>query len=187
MTWDGRSVIRVGVCALTVVLAAGQASAQDARLQLPALQGLAEKASETVDITLDAALLQLAAGFLGKDEDAAEIKQVLQDLKGIYVKSYEFDRDGMYAVGDVDGVRKQLAAGNWNRLVDVKSSREASQSEVYVWMDKGVPGGLAILSAEPRQLTIVNIVGRIDLERLRKLEGQFGIPRLDDREPHRKQ
>jgi hypothetical protein len=39
--------------------------------------------------------------------------------------------------------------------------------------------GLALISSEPRELTIVNIVGVIDLEKLRKLEGQFGVPKID--------
>jgi len=39
-------------------------------------------------------------------------------------------------------------------------------------------GGLAVLSIEPREFTIVNIVGPIDLEKLTKLEGQFGVPDL---------
>jgi hypothetical protein len=177
-----RHISIVPACAIAVALCAGStriALAQEpARLQLPAFDRLAQKASESVDVTLDAALLRLAAGFLGSEGDA-EVKQLLQDIRGIYVKSFEFDKDGAYSASDVDSVRAQLAHGNWTRLVDVKSAREASHSEVYVWMDGGAPGGLAILSAEPRELTIVNIVGRVDLEKLRKLEGQFGIPKME--------
>ena len=39
--------------------------------------------------------------------------------------------------------------------------------------------GLALIASEPRQFTIVNIVGAIDLDKLHKLEGQFGVPKLD--------
>jgi len=156
------------------------ASAQDpARLLLPNLDALAKRAADTVDVTLDAALLQLAAGFMtGGDADEAAVRDLLRGLKGIYVKSYEFDVDGAYSPADLDGVRTQLGRGSWTRLVTVTSSKERSSSEVYAWVDQGVTGGLAIISAEPRELTIVNIVGRIDLERLRQLEGQFGIPRV---------
>jgi len=38
--------------------------------------------------------------------------------------------------------------------------------------------GLAVLSIEPREFTVVNIVGPIDLDKLSKLEGQFGVPDL---------
>jgi hypothetical protein len=39
--------------------------------------------------------------------------------------------------------------------------------------------GLALIASEPREITIVNIVGAIDLDKLHKLEGQFGVPKLD--------
>jgi hypothetical protein len=42
-----------------------------------------------------------------------------------------------------------------------------------------VANGLAIIASEPREFTIVNIVGSIDLAKLHRLEGKFGIPRLD--------
>jgi hypothetical protein len=39
--------------------------------------------------------------------------------------------------------------------------------------------------SEPREFTVVNIVGSIDLEKLRRLEGKFGVPKIplpdDDR------
>ena len=38
--------------------------------------------------------------------------------------------------------------------------------------------GLAVLSIDPKEFTVVNIVGPIDLEKLSKLEGQFGVPDL---------
>jgi hypothetical protein len=44
---------------------------------------------------------------------------------------------------------------------------------------QGKANGLAIIASEPREFTIVNIVGAVDLEKLRQLEGQFGIPKLE--------
>lgn len=38
--------------------------------------------------------------------------------------------------------------------------------------------GVAIIAAEPKQLTIVNIVGPIDLAKLAQLQGQFGVPQV---------
>jgi hypothetical protein len=37
--------------------------------------------------------------------------------------------------------------------------------------------GLALIASEPRQFTLVNIVGAIDLDKLHRLEGQFGVPK----------
>jgi hypothetical protein len=38
--------------------------------------------------------------------------------------------------------------------------------------------GLAVLAAEPKALTVVNVIGSIDLAKLRDIEGKFGIPRF---------
>ena len=46
-------------------------------------------------------------------------------------------------------------------------------------VDNNQAVGLALIASEPRQFTIVNIVGAIDLDKLHKLEGQFGVPKLD--------
>jgi hypothetical protein len=164
---------------------ASTASAQNAaRLQLPSFEALAKTATETVDITLDPSLLRLAASFMtGEDADEAAVKELLNGLQGIYVRSYEFDKAGSYSPADIEAVRAQLGKGAWTRLVSVKSAKEGSDSEVYAWMDNGATNGLAVVSAEPLKFTIVNIVGKIDLEKLRRLEGQFGIPKVPTGEP----
>jgi hypothetical protein len=46
-------------------------------------------------------------------------------------------------------------------------------------VDNNQAVGLALIASEPRQFTIVNIIGAIDLDKLHKLEGQFGVPKLD--------
>lgn len=164
---------------LALALAGGVAVAQEARLQLPNLEKLAKQATESVDVTLDLSLLQLAASFLSdRDKDEAVIKELLGGLQGIYVKSYEFDREGLVAPADIEAIRAQLGRGSWSRLVETRSARASSSSEVYAWMDKGKSQGLAVVVFEPRKFTVVNIVGRIDLEKLRSLEGQLGIPKL---------
>ena len=50
--------------------------------------------------------------------------------------------------------------------------------DVYVNMDGDKILGLAVIASEPRDFTIVNIVGNIDIDKLAKLEGQFGIPKV---------
>lgn len=162
--------------ALSVWLAT-PAWAQDSRLRLDHLTQLSEKATETVDVTVDQAMLQLAAGFLSsKEPDQAAIKDLVGGLRGIYVRSYSFNRDSVYSAQDVEAIRKQLRAPGWARLVNVQSKREGESVEVYLWQQGDRPGGLAVLTVEPRELTVVNIVGSIDLTRLAALKGNFGIP-----------
>jgi hypothetical protein len=169
-----------GTIVLTMMLVPVVSAAQGARLKLPDLTQLASKASESVDISLDPSLLGLAARFMRADDaDERAAKEMIQSLQGIYVKSFEFDSPNSYSKSDVDAVRQQLSAPGWSRLVGVRSRRESSDVDVFVWMNGDKPGGLAIVASEPLKLTIVNIIGAIDLERLRGLEGEFGIPRLD--------
>jgi hypothetical protein len=150
------------------------ASAQGAQLQLDRLSRLADLASNVVDVTVDPAMLKLAAGFISSDKEKdAAIKGVLTGLKGVYVRSFEFDREGVYTEADVNAVREQLKAP-WTRMVNVRS--KVDSVEVYVYREAEQSGGLAVLVVEPRELTVVNIVGPIDLSQLGALGGQLGIP-----------
>jgi hypothetical protein len=165
---------------LVPVLSAAQTPAQSPRLVLPNLDHLAKKATESVDLSLDTSLLSLAARFLdGSDPEEQSVKELIGGLKGIYVRSFEFDVDKAYGETDIEPIRKQLTGSGWSRLAGVRSKRESSDVDVYVSLDGGRVQGLALVAAGARELTIVNIVGAIDLDRLRKLEGQLGIPKLD--------
>lgn len=77
----------------------------------------------------------------------------------------------------MESIRAQLRAPEWTRLVNVTSKKEGT-FEVYMLMNGEQIGGLVVLSADEKELTVVNIVGPVDLEKLAKLEGQFGVPDL---------
>lgn len=162
---------------LTPVLAC---AAPSAKLILPSFSTMQQKASESVVITLDPALLRLAGRFLdGNDPQDAATKEVLKGLQGIYVRSYTFDKDFAYQQADLDAVRNQLSAPGWNRLMETRSRKSRADVDIYIMIDNNQAVGLALIASEPRQFTIVNIVGAIDLDKLHKLEGQFGVPKLD--------
>jgi len=168
----------------TLVLLIGTLSAQPAfaqaahgpRLQLDFLDRLAGQADEVVDVTVDPAMLQTAAGLMpkGKARDTESFRALIEGVKGIYVKSFEFDRDGVYTDADLERVRNQLKEP-WARTVTVRSRKDRELVEVYFWRDGSETGGLAIVVAEPKELTIVNVVGRVDMKVLGALQG-FGLP-----------
>jgi len=164
--------MRKTVLALVLFIFAAPAWAQRLTLDLPA--SLADKASEVVDVTLDGSTLKLAAKFLNDDADERNIRDVVQKLQGIYVRSFTFEKDGEYDRAVLDKVRAQLGP-EWKKIVNVRSKKE--NSEVYIdTQPDGTPAGLVVMTAEPRELTIVNIVGPIDIDKLASLEGTFGIP-----------
>jgi hypothetical protein len=167
-----RSIVLILV--FLFALAALPASAQRINVDFP---GLAEQAKEVVDVTLDAQMLRLASRFFSSgNSDERAVRDVVQRLEGIYVRSYEFDREGQYDRKIVDTIRRQLGP-TWKRIVNVRS-RDKENVEVYTDVRGDAITGLVVISAEPRELTIVNIVGPIDLDRLSHLEGQFGVPRI---------
>src|SRR5215472_3549807 len=142
------------------------------------LDHLAAKASESVDLSLNGSTLQFAAKFMnGNDPDEAKIKKLIASIEGIYIKSFEFKKDGEVSQADLDAVRNQLKAPEWSRIVGVKSSADGENAEVFLRTEKGKMNGVAVLVSGPRELTVVNIVGPVDLEQLAALSGHLGVPK----------
>ena len=159
--------------------------AQDIKLP-PGIEKLADKAVEVVDVTMDASMLQLAMRFLSdKDPDQVKVKKLVGGLKGIYVRSFEFDNPGEYQQSDVESIRSQLRSPAWSRIVGVRSRKKGENAEVYLRNDGNQINGLMIISAEPKQLTIVSINGLIRPEDLQELGGHFGIPRMESDTPRK--
>lgn len=168
---------------LVVLGATATALAQNPRIQTTQLNALAAKASDTVDVNIDESLMQLAAKFLSsKDADEAKVKDLVNGLKGIYVKSFTFENEGAYSEADLEGIRSQLRNSAWNKIVNVNSKKEGSV-EVYLMQSGSQISGLAVLASAPKEITVVNIVGPVDLEKLSALEGMFGVPELGIERP----
>jgi hypothetical protein len=171
--------ILIALSLATLASAAPAADASKGQLRIPEFAALADKASESVAVTLDSQLLSMGCRFLNADDpEQAEAKKLCNGLSGIYVRSYTFDKDFAYPKADVEGVRRQLSGPGWSRIVEARSNRENTNVDVFVMLDNGKARGLGIIASEPREFTIVNIVGNIDLEQLHSLEGKFSIPNL---------
>jgi hypothetical protein len=168
-----RKIMRKLVIVLVLALAV-PASAQRLNLDFP---GLEDRADEVVDVTLDATMLRLAAKFFtGRNPDERAIRDMINGLEGIYVRSYEFSEAGQYDPKLLDRVKSQLGP-SWKALVTVRS-RTKENVNIMADMRGEQIVGLVIIAAEPREFTVVNIVGNIDIDRLAHLQGEFGIPRI---------
>ena len=156
------------------------ASAQGARINLSALDRLAERATEKQEITIDSMMLKTAGQALvpsGRNAEAA--KQILSELEGVYVRSYEFDDPKAYSMDDINPIRKQLSAPGWTRVVvNEEKGRDGDWElqEIWLFNPGGKIGGIFIINAERSELQVINIVGPIDLNKLGGLGGIFGIP-----------
>lgn len=166
--------------------------AQPGKLELPNLEKLSSKAAVVNDITLDGPLLALASKVLemSGDSDAKDVKDAIKGVKGIYVKNFEFDEPGQYDQADVQAIRSQLARPGWSPIVRSVNKRQHQHSEIYLLKDGDKIAGLAILVTGPKELTVVNIVGFVDMDKIAVLGGKFGIPddikdKDDDRPRHK--
>ena len=169
------------VAATALAAAASPALArQTGRLRLDSLDRLAPKAEESVNIEIDGFLIRFAGSILSdKDPEEQAVKELVEGLKGVYVKSYEFKAEGQFAEADVSAVREQLRAPGWARLVDVESrGLDFGGAELYVASAGGRVEGLALLVVGPRELTVINIVGTVDVDKLKKLGDTLNLPRV---------
>ena len=172
------TTIAIAVLTLLIPVAA---SAQGGRVNLSSLDRLEERASEKQVITIDSNMLKTAGQALvkpGPKADAA--KQVLSELEGIYVRSFEFEKDKLVSMDEIQAIRKQLSAPGWTRIVSNeekgKGPTDWELQEVWLFNPGGKLGGVFIINAEPDELQVVNVVGPIDLAKLAALGGILGIP-----------
>jgi len=193
-----RTLLRtIWICLIASLLAVVNAKAQNPKLEVSHLDKFADKADKVIDVNVERNIIQLAISALNdkRSKDEAKIKELLAPIKGIFVKRFQFENEGEYTAADADSIRSQLNGPGWQKIAGVRSKKQGS-FDVVIMSEGSVIHGLAVFAAEPKALTIVNIVGPIDLAKLAELEGRFGIPRFgleqatassdDDKDKHEK-
>ena len=174
--------VRVIVLSGAALAASFTAQAQDA-LPQPSMveKALAAKASHVTEVTLGKSMLAFASKFMnGKGGKDADISQLIQGLEGIYVRVYEFDRAGEYSALDVEALRQHFETAEWVPMVRDQDKKTGEVTEVMTKMVNGQSGGLFVLETEPKELTIVLILGHVNLDDLGKLKGIGGLNSLGD-------
>ena len=164
-------------------VAAQPASAEKGRIRLDSIERLFGKARETVNVNVDGGLIKFAVALLDDDDpEEKAIKEMAVDRKGVYVRRLEFKAGGQYAESDLADIRAQLNAPGWSKIVDVKGAGaddwEIEDAEIYVTTQDGRIEGLVVIVAEPRSITVANVVSAMDLEKLKRLGGKLGVPKI---------
>lgn len=165
---------------LVSVFGAMTAYAQEARVDISSIERFSEKADKVIDVTVDEAIIKLALSAMSdkRSPEEAKLKELISGLKGVYVKRFQFGSFGEFSDADLDPIRAQLRTPGWSRIANVRSKREGSY-DVYIMTEGSIIRGLVVLAAEPKAMTVVNVVGPLDLAKLSELEGRFGIPKWD--------
>jgi hypothetical protein len=164
--------------AVAVLAVAPMACAQE--LKLSVFDRLKPQASNVVDLNLSKDLLGLAGGVLSNDGDNAKVKKLAEGLNNVVIRSLEFGKEGAYTDADVSQIISEMNIPGWKLVVSVDEKHEKGREISRIWTKatgNGEMGGLRIMSAEPKELTVVEITGRISLKDLGDLKG-LGIPNI---------
>ena len=142
----------------------------------PIEKELAARASDVTEVTLGKNMLAFAAKVMnGKDEDEAATRHLIEGLDGIYVREYQFDKEGQFSPDEVDQLRKYFETSEWSSLVKARQRKGGESTDVMVKLVNGESHGLFVLSVEPKELTIVLILGPINMDELGELKGIGGL------------
>ena len=102
----------------------------------PGVERLAAKAKETVEVNMDGPMLHWASKFLSaEDPEEEKAAKLVENLKGIYVRSYEFSEEGAYNVSEVEELRAQFRSPEWSRVVGVRSEHDGDNVDVFFRLD----------------------------------------------------
>jgi uncharacterized protein YbdZ (MbtH family) len=143
----------------------------------PPADGLADleaRADEVVHLHLNSATLQAAARAFPQDASQdASFFQALSGVSDLQVISLSFHGEGMPAQEDIDAVRSVAVPAGWTRFLSTKSSDPQEMVNGYAG-----PSGLAIIVAEPDEITAVHIDGILSSGAIPLLSHRFGLPAI---------
>lgn len=166
----------LGAAALCVT-----ALAQTSPLQLPTPleKELSARASNVTEVTLGKDMLTFAAKFMnGDDKSDVATRKLIEGLNGIYVRDYEFDKPGQYSLEEIESLRKSFGTPEWTPIVHERDIKSGETTDVMMKMVNGETQGMFVLSAEPKELSIVLILGPIRMDELGALKGLGGLGAL---------
>jgi Domain of unknown function (DUF4252) len=170
-------LLRSIVASLALLSSSNVLAAESAQLKIPDFSHLSSRAVESVDITVGPFLLALASTFaLESDEEGKKAKEILKGIEAVYVRSYQFAEDNVYSRDDIDKVRQQLQADQWKPIAEIRNKKNAENVDIFIALKDDKPIGFAILASEPREFTIVNVVGTIDIAHIATLQAGLGLP-----------
>ncbi len=164
---------------LMVVLLAVPAWAQSGAQLDMNLHGLEGKADEVVSVNLEGESLNEGRKLLAiRNTVSKPIKELVDGLKGIYVRRFWFGSKKAYDDEDVEPIHQQLQKPGWSPMIAVKVREKDEAVSVYSYTENEALAGVTVLSSDPQEVTVINIVGAVDLEALAELGRQMGIPAM---------
>src|SRR5262249_43872025 len=155
---------------------AAVAQAEGPELRLPSFEHLRTHATESVDISFGPLTFGLVGSLMNdRDADQADVKSVLQGLRVLRVRHYEFEANFEYPTADIDAVRAQLSGPGWSQVSRIRDRHTKEDVDVYLAIKNDRIPGLAVVASGPSEFTIVNAVGSMDLKQAERLRRHFAF------------
>ncbi len=138
-----------------------------------------EKGEDVSEVIVEQNLLKMISKMT-ENEDP-ELSKLLKEVKLVMVNSFKVkDNLTKELKTRLEGIDKQLSDKNWNRIVKVRGAKEYTNVYLKPTTDGNAFDGLVVITlGESGQVSLVNIVGKIDLESIGRLGDKFDIPALD--------
>jgi hypothetical protein len=79
-----------------------------------------------------------------------ELRQLIEGLDGIYVRDYEFDKEGQFSRTRVEQLRKYFETSEWSPIVRERERKTGETTDVMVKLVNGESHGMFILTSSRR-------------------------------------
>ncbi len=111
----------------------------------------AKGASDVTEVTMDPDMLSQVNG-----ENGRRAHNMVLNV----VRTYEYDKPGMYNIADVEQIRQRLNTGDWHCSVHTQDLKHGESTDIC---SKHRTDGLmeqAIITVEPKELTFIHTIKR---------------------------
>ncbi len=148
--------MKMAAVVLAVVVGGGLAGAQGTSPTVKddlfnGTEKFAKGASDVTEVTMDPDTLGMVNG-----DNARRARGMVLNV----VRTYEYDKPGMYNIADVEEIRKRLDTGDWHCSVHTRSLKSGESTDIC---NKRRTDGLveqAIITVEPKELTFIHTIKR---------------------------
>ena len=112
----------------------------------------AKGASNVTEVNMDPESLEMVRG-----EDAKQAHRMVLDV----VRTYEYDKPGMYNVADLDEFRHRISTGDWHCSVHTRDLKRNESTDICNRRRGNDMVESAIITAAPKELTFIHKIHRI--------------------------
>ena len=139
-----------------------------------------KNASDVTEITMDPDSLQMVGGT-----NRPRAHNMILNV----VRTYEYDKPGMYNMADVEAIRNRLNTGDWHCSVHTRSLKTGESTDVCNKRRSDDLEESAIITVEPKELTFIHTIRKRGTGQMGDLTGFMplvslqGLPALAHIEP----